>query len=34
MKKYETNATKGKLSFFLTFNEYVDEVQISHIEAF
>ena len=34
MKKYKTQATKSKLSFLFTFNEHINEVQISHLEAF
>ena len=34
MKKYKTQATKCTLSFLLTFNEHIHEVQISHLEAF
>ena len=34
VRKYKTQATKGKLSFLLTFNEHIHEVQISHLETF
>ena len=34
MKKCKTQATKSKLSFLLTFNEHIHEIQISHLEAF
>ena len=34
MRKYKTQATKGKLSFLLTFNEHVHEAIFSHLEAF
>ena len=34
MRKYKTQTTKNKLSFLLTFNEHISEVQISHLKAF
>ena len=34
MIKYKTQTTKNKLSFLLTSNEYIHEVEVSHLEAF
>ena len=34
MKKYKIQATKNKLSFLITFNEHIHEVQISYLETF